>query len=128
MQSYDLVAARQISHKRHYVAMFLWLLLAFFFVSLVGQWITINSRDQVFAEYIDQVIKVAANQQRPAKEVRALILIKAEDLSLPVQGNEVQINGYGRTLRATVRYKAGITMPIVNQPVYRISLQHDSRS
>jgi hypothetical protein len=108
--------------------MFLWLLLAFLFVSLVGQWITINSRAKVFAEYIDQVIQVAANQQRPAKEVRALILIKAEDLSLPVQGNEVQINGYGRTLRATVRYKADITMPIVNQPVYRISLQHDSRS
>jgi hypothetical protein len=128
MRSPDLVATDHVSHRKQYVALFFWLFLGFLYVSLIVQWISINSRDKQFTEYIDQVIQVAANQQRPAKEVRALILIKAENLSLPVQGNEVQINGYGRTLRATVRYKADITMPIVNQPVYRISLQHDSRS
>lgn len=35
--------------------------------------------------------QVAANEQRSAKETRALILIKAEDLSLPVQGDGIQI-------------------------------------
>jgi|ERR1051326_3606070 hypothetical protein len=128
MQSKDLPAAKHLSSRRQYYALFLWLLVGFFFASLIGQWITIDMRDKAFAQYIDHVIQVAANQQRPAKEARALILIKAEDLSLPVRGDGVQINGNGQTLRATVNYKADIMMPIVNQPVYRISLRHESRS
>ena len=124
----DVIASEQIIHRRHFAAMFLWMFLGFLYISLISQWITINSRDRLFTEYIDHVIQVAADQHRPAKEVRALILIKAADLSLPVQGDEIQINGDGSTLRATVRYKAHISMPIINQPVYRISFQHESRS
>jgi hypothetical protein len=47
------------------------------------------------------------------------------DLSLPVQGDEIQINGNGEMLRAAVHYKADISLPIVNRPVYRMSFQHN---
>jgi len=127
MHSKDLVAAEHTSHTQRYVVVFLWMFLGFLYFSLFSQWLTINWRDKLFVEYIDHVIQVAANEQRPAKEIRALILMKAEDLSLPVQGDAIQIDGYGRTLRAAVRYKADISMPIVNQPVYRIRFQHESR-
>jgi len=74
---------------------------------------------------MDHVVQVAANEQRPADEVRALILIRAEDLSIPIHGDEVQINGNGQTMRAAVRYKAKVSLPIINQPVYQVRFQHD---
>src|ERR1041385_3202442 len=128
MQSKDIVATELTSHgtqRPHYVAVLLWMFLGFLFVSLFSQWFTTNSRDAAFTEYIDHVIQVAAHEHRSAKDVRALILIKAGDLSLPFQGDGIQINGNGQSLRAAVKYETDIRMPIVNQPVYRIRFQHD---
>ena len=105
--------------------MFLWMFLGFLYVFLISQWLTVSNRDRLFTEYIDHVIQVAANEQRPAKEVRALILIKAGDLFLPVQEDEIQITGKGLALRAAVHYKVDISLPIVNQPVYRMRFDHD---
>jgi hypothetical protein len=106
---------------------FLWVFLGFLYVSVLSQWITANNRDKLFIAYIDHVLQSAANEQRSASDIRALILLKAGDLSLPLDGDEIQINGRGNTLRAAVRYKADISLPIVNQPVYRMWFQHDRR-
>ena len=121
----DVMGWKRVKASQHYVAMFAWLFLGFMYVSLISQWFTVSRRDQMFAAYADSVIQVAANEQSPAKDVRALVLIKAEDLSLPVQGNDVQITGKGKTLRAAVHYRAVISMPILNQPVYRMRFDHD---
>ena len=125
MHSKDIVAGERASHAQRYVAMFLWMFLGFLYVFLISQWLTVSNRDRLFTEYIDHVIQVAANEQRPAKEVRALILIKAGDLFLPVQEDEIQITGKGLALRAAVHYKVDISLPIVNQPVYRMRFDHD---
>src|ERR1051325_7694984 len=125
MRSKDTVDAEIKSRGQHYFATLLWMFLGFVFVSLFSQWFTNNSRDAVLTQYIDHVIQNAANEHHSAKEVRALILIKAGDLLLPVQGDGIQINGNGQTLRAAVKYEADIRMPIVNQSVYRIRFQHD---
>ena len=125
MHSKDIVAGERASHAQRYVAMFLWISLGFLYVFMISQWLTVNNRDKLFTEYIDHVIQVAANEQRPAKEVRTLILIKAEDLFLPVQEDEIQITGKGLALRAAVHYKVDISLPIVNQPVYRMRFDHD---
>ena len=125
MHSKDLVAGERTSHAQRYVAMFLWIFLGFLYVFLIGEWLTVSNRDKLFTEYIDHVIQVAANEQRPAKEVRALILIKAGDLFLPVQEDEIQITGKGLALRAAVHYKVDISLPIVNQSVYRMRFDHD---
>jgi len=125
MHSKDIVAGEHASHAQTYVAMFLWMSFGVLYVFWIGQWLIVRSRDKLFTEYIDHVIQVAANEQRPAKEVRALILIKAGDLFLPVQEDEIQITGKGLALRAAVHYKVDINLPIVNQPVYRMRFDHD---
>jgi hypothetical protein len=104
--------------------MLMWICFGFVYVSLISQWITANSRDESFAEYIDHVLHVAATEQRSTTDIRTLILIKAEDLALPVHGNEIHINGYGETLTAAVQYQKDINFPIVNRPVYRMNFQH----
>src|SRR5206468_12200272 len=93
MHSKDIVAGERASHAQRYVAMFLWMSLCFLYVFLLSQWLTVNNRDKLFTEYIDHVIQVAANEQRPAKEVRTLILTNSEDLLLPVQEADVQLPG-----------------------------------
>ena len=125
MHSKDIVAGEHTGHAHHYVAMFLWMSFGFLYVFWIGQWLIVRNRDKLFTEYIDHVIQVAANEQRPAKEVHALILIKAGDLFLPVQEDEIQITGKGLALRAAVHYKVDIILPIVNQPVYRMKFDHD---
>ena len=120
-------AVAEHAAPRQYLAVFLWVFLGFLYVSVLSQWITANNRDKLFIAYIDHVLQSAANEQRSASDIRALILLKAGDLSLPLDGDEIQINGRGNTLRAAVRYKADISLPIVNQPVYRMWFQHDRR-
>src|ERR1051326_4493538 len=78
MRSKDTVDAEIKSRGQHYFATLLWMFLGFVFVSLFSQWFTNNSRDAVLTQYIDHVIQNAANEHHSAKEVRALILIKAE--------------------------------------------------
>jgi hypothetical protein len=111
--------------RQHYIAMFLWVFLGFIHVSLISQWLTVSRRDKAFTDYIDHVMHVAASERRPANEVRAMLLIKAEDLSLPLQGAVVNVTGNGQILKTVVHYKADITMPIVNQSVYRMRFDHD---
>src|SRR5947208_9249833 len=125
MHSKYIVAGERASHAQRYVAMFLLIFLGFLYDFLIGEWLNVSNRDKLFTEYIDNVIQVAANEQRPAKEVRALILFKAGDLFLPVQEDEIQITGKGLALRAAVHYKVDISLPIVNQPVYRMKFDHD---
>ena len=125
MHMKDVITLERGSHSQRYMAMFLWIFFGFLQVSLISQWLTVNRRDEMFTEYIDHVMHVAASKQLPASEVRALLLIKAEDLSLPVHGDEISITGNGQMLKAGVQYSTDITMPIVNQSVHRMRFRHD---
>src|SRR5207247_9871214 len=83
MHSKDIVAGERASHAQRYVAMFLWIFLGFLYVFLIGEWLTVSNRDTLFTEYIDHVIQLAANAQRPATPARALLLLTPRPLSPP---------------------------------------------
>ena len=125
MRVKDVISSKYLRGSQHYVAMFAWLFLGFMYVSLISQWMTVSRRDEMFTAYIDQVMHKAASEQLPATEVRALLLIKAEDLSLPVHGDEIDISRNGQMLKAGVHYRTDITLPFVNQSVHRMRFDHD---
>jgi hypothetical protein len=110
---------------RRTVAILTWTFLSFMYICLISQWLVISMRDKLFADYIDNSIQVAATEDHPGREVRAQLLMKAEDLTLPVHADGIDVTGIGKTLKATIHYQADISMPIVNQPVYRMSFKHD---
>src|SRR3989442_12425182 len=91
MHSKDIVAGERASHAQRYVAMFLWIFLGFLYVFLIVEWLTVSNRAKLFTEYIDHVIQVAANEQRPANEDRARILIKEGGLFRAAQESELHI-------------------------------------
>lgn len=109
-----------------YMRFLLWFTLAAAYVSLASRWITLEIHDRAFAQYLDHVVQLAANEDRPAREVRTLLLVKAVDLSLPVNEDAIRVSGGGSgDLRAVVRYEADLRLPILEHLVYRIGFEHD---
>lgn len=84
--------------------------------------------DQEMAQYLERMIHLAATEQRSAKEVRQLMLVRAEQLSLPLHGGDLSVTGKGNKLRAVLHYETQVSIPILDQPVYRMAFQHDIHS
>ena len=101
-----------------------WLLVGSFYFYLSWGYIRVTMDDQQFAEYLQYVVNVAGSEERPAKEIRALILVKAEQLNLPVRGDQITIQGGGRTLNVRVNYTVDIDVPVLQSTVYTKQINH----
>src|SRR5437899_11966570 len=73
------------------IVLLLWLLVAFFYFYLSYDYIRVTMSDRQFADYLLHVVQIAGNEHKPAREVRALLLVKAEDLALPIRGEEIAV-------------------------------------
>jgi hypothetical protein len=103
------------------------LLVGFFYFFLSWGYIRITMDDQKFSDYLQYVVNIAGSEQRPAKEIRALILVKAEQLNLPVRGDQIAISGIGSTLDVRVNYKVNIDIPVLQSTVYTKQIDHYAR-
>src|SRR5437667_5307412 len=95
-----------------------WFLVAVFYFYLSYDFIRVSMNDRKFADYVQFVAQIAGTENRPAMEVRALILIKAQELSLPVRGEQIGINGSGENLRISVDYDIAIEIPLNHHETY----------
>jgi hypothetical protein len=111
------------SHAKRLVLL-TWLLVGFFYFYLSWGYIRVTMDDQQFAEYLQYVVNVAGSEERPAKEIRALILVRADQLSLPVRGEQITILGGGRTLNVRVNYQVDIEVPVLQSTVYTKEFNH----
>jgi hypothetical protein len=110
---------------KSYTTLGLWLVLAFVFLSLGKQWIVFTSADKQLTEYVDNLERQAALQHRPAKEIRTLVMLKAEQLSIPAQDDQITVTGQGETLRTIIAYDAEIRLPVVDRVLYRMEFNHN---
>ena len=115
--------ARNPNKRR--IVLLLWILLAFFYSFLTYDYIVAGNKDKKLVEYLQYVVQVCGNDHRPAKEVRALVLVKADELSLTLHGDQVTITGNGETLKIGVAYAVDIRLPIFHQTIYRKPFQHE---
>src|ERR1700751_2493386 len=83
-----------------------WLSLGIFYALISSGWIIASMHDKTFGDYLSYVVDLAANEHRSHKEIRSLLLVKAESLAIPLNPQEIQISGEGDSLRAVVRYEA----------------------
>lgn len=112
------------SPHRGRLVLLTWLLVAFFYFWLSYDYIRVTMNDDKLVEYLDYVVRIAGQEHRPAKEIRDLILVKAEELNLPVHGQEIVILGGGETLSVSVVYDVDIQLPIVDRGIYTKLFQH----
>ena len=101
-----------------------WLLVAFFYFYLSWDYIRANMNDKVFDDYLQYVVQIAAPEYRPTKEIRALILVKAEGLSLPIRGEQITILGGGDSLNVSVGYDVNIEIPLIQRQIYTKRFEH----
>jgi hypothetical protein len=118
-------ANSSLKRTQRSIAMCMWCFIVFIYLGLVTQWFTVSRRDRMFADYVNSAIRDGAKGKLTAKEIRALLLTEAEDLSLPIHPESVHISGSGSTLRASVKYYADLSLPLLNQRIYRMSFSHD---
>ena len=104
--------------------LFLWILVAFFYFYLSYNYIRTNMDDKQFEDYLQYVVRVAGDGRRSAKEIRALILVKADELSLPLRGEQIAIHGSGDTLSLDVGYDVDIEIPLLQRQIYTKRFEH----
>src|SRR5215467_7098820 len=85
-----------------------WLLVIAVYFFLSYDYIRVRMNDGELQTYLDYVVQLAGNENRQAKEVRALILVKADELGLPIRGEQIQISGERQNLKVAVSYGVDI--------------------
>ena len=109
------------------IVFLLWLLVAFFYFYLSYDYVLVTRNDRQFADYLHYVVQVAGNQQRPAQEIRSLLLVKAEQLSLPLKREQIAISGRGDSLNVNVAYDVDIDIPLLQREIYTKRFEHKER-
>ena len=109
------------------VVLLLWIVVAFFYFYLSYDYIRATSNDRLFADYLQYVVQIAGSENRPAKEIRALILVKADELSLPVRGDQIMIRGGGDSLNVALNYQMDIHVPLSERTIYSKEFEHKVR-
>src|SRR4051812_17349392 len=110
-----------------YVALALWVLLAAVFFSLAWQWIALTSSDKQLTEYTAMVIQRAFLQRRTAADIRALVLVKAEALSIPLAPEQIRFTEEGPSQQTIITYAGEIRLPLLNHVLYRKEFNHSLR-
>ena len=104
-----------------------WLMVTFFYFYLSWDYIRVTSSDKKFAEYLEYIVQLAGTERRPPKEVRTLILVKADELGLPVTKDQVAISGVGPTLAVDLTYDVDVEFPGLERVLYKKNFQHTIR-
>ena len=106
------------------IVLLLWVLVAFFYFYLSYDYIRASMNDKQFDDYLQYIVHIAGDERRSPKEVRALILIKAEELSLPVRGEQITILGGGESLNIALAYDVDIEIPLLQRQIYTKKFEH----
>jgi hypothetical protein len=117
--------SRSVNVKR--LVLLLWVLVAFFYSYLSYDYIRITMSDREFAEYLQHVVQVSGIEQRTAKDVRDLLLIRAAQLSLPVSRDQIVVRGGGNSLDVVVNYAVDIELPLLRREVYTKRFEHNAK-
>ena len=111
------------AHARR-IVLLLWVLVAFFYFYLSYDYIRAGMNDKQFDDYLQYLVHIAGDERRPPKDVRALILVKAEELSLPVRGEQITILGGGESLNIALAYDVDIEIPLLQRQIYTKKFEH----
>ena len=112
--------------KTRYLVLFLWLALGFFYTGLAYNYIVVSDKDKKLNEYLNYVVEVCGDDHRPTKEIRSLVLIRADQLKVKLKPDEVSILGSGQNLKIGVSYVADIEIPLSERTLYSKVFHHET--
>jgi hypothetical protein len=106
------------------LVLLLWTLVAFFYFYLSYDYIRVTMNDRAFADYLQRLVQVAGIERRSATDVRDLVLVKAEELAVPIRRDQVLIRSGLDTLDITVNYDIAIDFPLLQRVIYTKQFEH----
>lgn len=103
-----------------------WVFVAFFYFYLGYDYIRVDMNDTRLGEYVRYVVQLAGNENRSGREIRALLLVRADELGLPLTGDQIKIQGSGQELKVSVNYDVAIDIPVIRQGFYSKHYEHNA--
>ena len=113
------------SSNKQRLTLLLWMLVASFYFFLSYDYIRVTSNDREFGDYLHYLVQLAGSDGRSPKEIRELLLVKAEQLALPVRADQIVVHGQRNTLDIAVNYDVDIDLPVIRRELYRKKFEHD---
>lgn len=118
------MTVEQNRRRARRLVLLVWCLVAFFYFYLSYDYIRVTRNDDHFAEYLDHLLQLAGSQNRPPSEIRALLLERAVELGLPINGSQISIRDAGSNLQVAVSYDVDIDVPIFERGLYVKRFEH----
>jgi hypothetical protein len=125
MELLDTSVSTRALHRNAFAVLCIWIVIGMTYFSLAGQWISISMRDRNLVQYLEHTVQTAASEARSPKEIKALVLYKAEQLSLHLSEDQIRVYGAGDKLRVLLNYGEDIRMPVLDEHVYRLTFDHE---
>jgi hypothetical protein len=120
------MATGKASNRKRLVLL-LWVLVAFFYFYLSYDYIRVSMNDREFGDYLQHVVQIAGNERRTDKDIRDLLLVKAEELSLPVRRDQIMVKADGGSLDVAVNYDVDIEIPVIQREIYTKRFEHKAK-
>ena len=118
-----MAADPKVNKKR--LVLLLWSLVAAFYFYLSFDYIRIEMNDDKLANYVNYVVQLAGNENHTPREIRALLLVRADELGISLRTDQIKIKGTGRELKVSVEYDMNVEVPVFNRGFYRKHYSHN---
>ena len=118
-----MTADPKVNAKR--LVLLVWVLVAVLYFYLAFDYIRIERNDEKFGDYLRYVVQLAGNESHAPREIRALLLVRADELGIHLRGDQIQIKGSGRELKVSLEYEMDIDIPVLRQGFYRKHYAHN---
>lgn len=116
---------RRPNWTREYFIVGGWLLVVLLFGSIMRQWVSISSSDRQFTEYAEGLLQQAVIDHRTTRDIRTLLLLKAEELSIPLLPERISISVDTGRMRTIMSYDTQIRIPFIDRVLYRMQFHHN---
>jgi hypothetical protein len=107
------------------VMLVFWVMLALYYFYVSYDYIRTEMNNDRMADYIHYVVQLAGTEARTPKEVRALLLVKADELQIPLKAEQIKVLGSGQSLKVSVQYDVSIDVPLFQYGFYSKHYEHD---
>ena len=111
-------------NARRLVLLF-WLLVATFYFYVSFDYIRTEMNDTKLGEYVHYVVQLAGAENRSPREVRALLLIRADELGLPLRSDQIKVLGIGQQMKISLAYDIDLDIPIFRRGFYSKHYAHE---
>jgi|SRR5688572_361526 len=107
------------------VVLLFWVLVAFYYFYVSYDYISKEMNNEKMGAYVHYVVQLAGNETRTPREVRALLMVKADELQIPLRGEQIKIQGSGQSLKVSLQYDVAIDIPIFAHQFFSRHYEHN---